>query len=289
VAERSASGCISVISKFFGPMRIILASLSALMIMLVTGCGIDGETDMPSGTPGMVNVEGRPIYLTCMGTGSPTVVLEAGGTGNSDNWSSVQQDIAAFTRVCAYDRAGEGFSSSVPALQSIEAMVRDLRSILRAGDIDGPFVIVGHSFGGRLARAFASIYPDEVIGMVLVDPGDEDFLRRAKELLTAEEWSQYSKVGGGIFARMKAFQRNLKIGPTGVIPIVVLSATEGIYRSGLDDEINKKLHGLLVTLHKELVAQSSNGTHVVAENSGHGIQDDRPDLVIDAIRQVTAN
>lgn len=168
-------------------------------------------------------------------------------------------------------------------------MVRDLRSILRAGEIDGPFVIVGHSFGGRLARAFASIYPDEVIGMVLVDRGDEDFLIRAQELLTAEEWSEYSKVAGGIVARMKAFQGNLIIGPPGAIPMVVLSAIGGIDRPGLDDEIDKKLQVLLLTLHLELVAQSSNRTHIVAENSGHGIQDDRPDLVIDAIRQVTAN
>ena len=234
----------------------------------------------------MVDVGGRLLYLACMGVGSPTVVLEGGGEGNSASWKIVQPSIAEFTRVCAYDRAGEGYSSSVSANPNIEAMVRDLRELLRAGGIEEPFVMVGHSFGGALARASASLFPDDVVGMILVDSGDDAFLNRAEEFLTPDEWGQYTEVGGGIVRRMREIQGTLKVGPLGDIPLVVLSASDYLDRPGLPNEIDVKLYEVLVTLHRELAAESAHGTHILAENSGHAIQDEQPELVINAIRQV---
>ena len=214
------------------------------------------------------------------------MVLEAGGKGNSANWSPVQSGIAELTRVCAYDRAGEGNSSSVPAHKTVEAMVRDLHALLDAAGIEGPYVIVGHSFGGRVVRPFANLYPNDVVGMVLVDPGHEDFQTRAEATLAPEEWLQYLEATGGAALRVQEMQGAVGLEPPGDFPLVVLSASGYIDHDGLANDVDERLHQVLVGLHKELVALSPNGTHIVAEGSGHGIQYDRPDLVLAAVRQV---
>ena len=239
-----------------------------------------------TGSPGLVDVEGRQLYLTCQGEGSLTVVLEAGGEGNSASWSPVQPRISEFTRVCAYDSTGEGFSSSFPAHESMDAMVKDLRSLLDAGGVSGPYVVVGHSFGGRLMPLFAHQYPADVVGMVLVDPGHEGFLSRAPNAVTSEEWQLYMELYGERMASMQETVTAADMGPSGDIPLVVLSASEPIDREGLSQEANEKFHDVLVGLHKELAANWPNGTHILVQNSGHAIQNDQPDLVIDAIRGV---
>lgn len=255
--------------------------LLALILAVLAGCST------PSGDPGLVDVGGgRLLYLTCQGEGTPTVVLEAGGMGNSDSWNPVQPAIAEFTRVCAYDRAGEGHSSSLPAHGSFEAMVRDLHALLEAGGIEGPYVVMGHSFGGRVIPHFADLYPNDVVGMVLLDPGHEDFSARAKAALAPLEWRQYLEAGGGRISSFEEAQGPSNLGAPGDFPLVVISAAQPIDRPGVSSEVNEKLYDLLVGLHREMVALSPDGTHIIAEGSGHGIQDDRPDLVVDAIRQV---
>ena len=204
--------------------------------------------------------------------------------GNSASWSPVQSSIAEFARACAYGRAGEGYSSSVPPHQSMQAIAGDLRALPDAAGIEGPYVMVGHSLGGRLVRPFANTYPDVVVGMVLVDPGHEAFLTRAQETLTPDEWTQYT--ANGVVFRMQEMEKTADTGPPGDFPLVVLSASGYIDHPSLSSEADEKLHLLLVTLHKELVALSPKGTHIMAENSGHGIQYDRPELIVDAISQV---
>ena len=267
-------------------MRAVLNSLVVSSVAVLAACGGGDQPSAPLGSPGLVDVGGRLLYLTCQGAGNPTVVLEAGGMGNSDSWNPVQPDIAAFTRVCAYDRAGEGYSSSVARHDSLEPMVRDLHALLIAGDVGGPYVMVGHSFGGRLVPHFASLYPNDVAGMVLVDPGHEDFLAKAEEVLTAGEWDEYVTASDGSVARMLAVQGTSKLDPPGDFPLAVLSASGYIDHPGVANAIDEKLHQVLVSLHKELAALSPDGTHITAENSGHGIQYDRPELVLGAIRQV---
>ncbi len=251
--------------------------LAILLVVVLVGCGSEDLIDVG---------DGRELYLACEGEGSPTVVLEAGGMGNSASWRPVQPDIAEFTRACAYDRAGEGHSSSVPAHDTFDAMVRDLHALLDAGGIEGPYVVMGHSFGGRVIPHFANLYPEDVVGMVLLDPGHEDFSARAEAALAPEEWQQYMEAGGGRISRFEEAQGNVELGPPGDFPLVVISAALYIDRPGVSNDVDEKLYQLLVGLHKELAALSPDDTHMIAEGSGHGIQDDRPDLVVDAIRQV---
>ena len=158
--------------------------------------------------------------------------------------------------MCAYDRAGEGHSSSLPAHDSFEAMVRDLHALLEAAGIEGPYVVMGHSFGGRLIPHFANLYPNDVVGMVLLDPGHEAFSARAEAALKPLEWQQYLEASGGRISDFEEAQGPGDLGAPGDFPLVVISAAHAIDRPGVSSEVNEKLYDLLVGLHREMVALS---------------------------------
>lgn len=128
--------------------------------------------DSRLGEPHLTEVgEGRKLNAFCIGEGSPTVLFEQGGEGNIANWKLIQPAISALTRTCFYDRAGFGYSD--PPQEPVTALnvTDDLRSLLMAEHIEGPLIIVGHSIGGFYATVYASRFPEDVAGLVLVDPG----------------------------------------------------------------------------------------------------------------------
>jgi pimeloyl-ACP methyl ester carboxylesterase len=116
---------------------------------------------------------GRTLNLRCAGRGTPTVILEAGFGATSQAWVKVQPQVARLTRVCAYDRAGYGFSPPGPLPRDGAAIVRDLDQALQAGGIKGPYIVVGHSAGGLYARLFAARHVREVQGLVFLDATPE--------------------------------------------------------------------------------------------------------------------
>ena len=116
---------------------------------------------------------GRRIFISCMGSGSPTVLFESGYRGGASAWYKVQSAVARTTRACAYDRAGYGESDPGPLPRDGESVARDLDAALRAAGIAGPLVMVGHSAGGLYVRLFSDLRPKDVVGMVLVDPSVE--------------------------------------------------------------------------------------------------------------------
>ncbi|MFN0104970.1 MAG: alpha/beta fold hydrolase [Bryobacteraceae bacterium] len=124
----------------------------------------------PPGQP--VDLGGRNLHIHCTGSGSPAVILEAGASGFSIDWSLVQPDIAKTNRVCAYDRSRLGWSDPGPAETAVN-FVQDLHRLLAAANEKSPYVLVGASMGGIYVRLFQMQYPDEVKGMVLVDPTHE--------------------------------------------------------------------------------------------------------------------
>src|SRR5207248_7467106 len=141
---------------------------------------------------------GRKIYLKCQGTGSPAVVLVGGRMASADDWSvadktapTVFSEVAKFTRVCAYDRPGTPVgekpsrSDPVPQPTTAEDAVADLHALLSAAGEAGPYVLVGHSYGGLVVRLYASTYPEDVSGMVLIDALAEEMKTR----LTPEQWA----------------------------------------------------------------------------------------------------
>jgi pimeloyl-ACP methyl ester carboxylesterase len=114
-------------------------------------------------------IGGHRLHLRCTGSGSPAVVLEPGGGEMSSNLAWIAPAVARDTRVCVYDRAGRGWSEASPAPQDAAQIAADLHTLLQRGNVPGPYVLAGHSFGGLYVLTFAARYPDDVAGMVLVD------------------------------------------------------------------------------------------------------------------------
>jgi pimeloyl-ACP methyl ester carboxylesterase len=119
----------------------------------------------------LVNVNGHKMHIYCMGAGSPTIILDHVGGGSSVDWSLIQPKLAEHTRVCAYDRAGFGWSDYNPAPRTLAQQVDEVHSLLQGANEHAPYILVGHSYGARVDRVYAAKYPDEVAGMVLMDAG----------------------------------------------------------------------------------------------------------------------
>ena len=136
----------------------------------------DQRTYPPPGR--LVDVGGYRMHLYCLGQGSPTVILDAANLGAVSNWAWVQPELASTTRVCAYDRAGLGWSDLSPQPQDTQQNAEALHTLLGNADVPGPYVLVGHSFGGLYTRMFAERFPDEVVGMVLIEGTLPDGLKR---------------------------------------------------------------------------------------------------------------
>ena len=199
----------------------VLATVLAIVGSLAVGPA-PKATASPAATgdfSGLVDIGGRSLYLECRGQGSPTVILEAGAGGRADVWSRdleepegtrtmVLPGVAAFTRVCAYDRPGTlterspsldphgplfypSRSDPVPQPRTTQDRVNDLHALLGAAAIPGPYVLVGHSAGGLVVRLYASEYPDEVVGMVLLDSTHEDVWLRFQEAMTPDQWAEF--------------------------------------------------------------------------------------------------
>ena len=117
----------------------------------------------------LIDVGGHRLHLSCTGSGSPTVVLEPGAGVMSSDLGWITPAVARDTRVCVYDRAGRGWSEPADTPQDATQIATDLHTLLHRGQVPGPYVLAGHSFGGLYTLTFAARYPDEVAGMVLVD------------------------------------------------------------------------------------------------------------------------
>lgn len=126
----------------------------------------------------LIDVGGHRLHVHCMGTGGPAVVMDAGAGGSSLDWHLVQPEVATFTRACAYDRGGFGWSEPGPMPRTIDRLAEELHSLLVNAEIPPPYVLVGHSFAGLNVRRFACKYPDEVAAIVLVDATHEDINAR---------------------------------------------------------------------------------------------------------------
>ncbi len=162
----------------------IIVALATVGAVYQMGGMLLNRRDYPP--PGhMVDIGGHRLHLYCVGTGTPTVILEAAAPGWSLYWSNVQPQLARTTRVCAYDRAGLGWSERGPLPRTGQRMAKELHRLLERAGIRGPTILVGHSLGGLVTRLYQHDYPQEVVGMVLVDAGHESEMRQAEFRLFA--------------------------------------------------------------------------------------------------------
>ena len=269
---------------------------------------------------GLVDIGGRSLYLECRGSGSPTVILEAGFRSRADVWTDdlLQPDaprtmvfpgVAAFTRVCAYDRPGTSTviddvlrpSRSDPVAMPRTALdsVQDLHALLQAAQVPGPYILVGHSYGGMLSRLYASTYPNEIVGMVLVDAFSEGLA----DQMTTEQWTAYKALFQPVPDALAGYEdleftdldtsvsqvrEATAASPLRPIPLVVLSRGQvmqmpadlpgGLTGEGLEHAWTVEQDRLATLL--------PDARHVIAHESEHYIQLQQPELVIEAVREV---
>jgi pimeloyl-ACP methyl ester carboxylesterase len=242
-------------------------------------------------TDQLVDIGGRRLHVSCSGAGSPTVILEAGLGDPLTTWKGVQPGVAEVTRVCAYDRAGLGTSDKDPRpeFRTSRAIVEDLSRLLSAAAISGPYVLVGHSLGGAHLRLYASRFPKDIVGMVLVDSSHEDQTARFKAtgapmpLLVAGENSER--------ADMQASLDEVGQVPWRAdIPLVVLSHGRTVADAvpNITKEQAARIEAAWADLQRDLAGRSSQGRLVIAQKSGHYVHAEEPELVIQANREVVA-
>ena len=144
----------------------------------------------------MVDVGGYSLHINCVGQGSPTVILESGSGLFSAQWVRVQRQVSSTTRVCAYDRAGMGWSEIGPDPRDAQRITSELHTLLGKAGIEGPYVLAGHSFGGMYMQTYAARYPDEVAGVALVDSSTDpdQFSQRLEAQDSNEPQEQTSAV-----------------------------------------------------------------------------------------------
>jgi pimeloyl-ACP methyl ester carboxylesterase len=242
----------------------------------------------------LTDIGGRQLYHAEMGTGDPTVILEAGLGASAASWSGVIPATASFARVMSYDRSNTIASASDPAPtpRSAADAVTDLHALLNAAAVPSPYVMVGHSVGGLFVRLYASRYPDEVVGLVLVDSSHEDQDERRRqmvspELFAAEQQAVHSNSEGIDLDRSFAQVREARAAsPLRPMPLIVLSAgvnDPAFFPANWPMDKEGQLHD---ELQRDMAGLVPGGRFVLAEKSGHFIQQSQPDLVLQAIRAV---
>ena len=195
------SGCLARMARF------LLWIAGILALLLVAGYIYQRQTTAADfeqyPAPGqLVDVGGYSLHIACSGAGSPTVIVDAGNGDFSLGWAGIQPEVAKFTRICTYDRAGYGWSDSSPNPRTAKVMAEELHSLLSNAGVEPPYILVGHSLGGYTVRMFADLYPADVVGVVLVDAGHEDQLKRfPPEFEKLEQQTVSYFAGGGLMAR----------------------------------------------------------------------------------------
>jgi pimeloyl-ACP methyl ester carboxylesterase len=304
-------------------------------VLLATACSgesspseANGETSSPaddvtgsdSASPSTdlfadVEFDGRRIHVTCFGptdATAPTVLFEAGGDEPSDTWDLVVDALSPTRRTCSYDRAGTGASPLPPTPpRTSKDLVADLEKVLEKAQIDGPFVLVGHSMAVWPLSVYAAAHPDDVAGVVLVDPRGPDVSAqwlaalpppRAKE----PEAVRLNREDLTVFEHDPSMNReHLDIarsaaeasavldarGPLfGDVPMLVLGAANThVAWDDLPPDLAKTFGRIWLGEQKGLAAESTNGAFEMVADSGHGIQDEQPQAVIDAVESVLAD
>lgn len=304
--------------------RFFVATAALVLILIVAGAiyqfaatRADAQRYSPRGK--MVDVGGFKLHLQCAGAGSPTVILENGLGAGVFGWNNVPPEIAKFTRVCRYDRAGVGWSETSPAGRDVNQINKELHELLINAGEQKPFVFAGHSNGGLYLQNYANQYPEEVAGLVLIDSshpqqpvrfGNASLVMLAAYLKIAapigvlrllsgagdsaarqefRAWKNSTKSHYATADEALAMEENCRVlrekpMQLGDKPLIVV--TRSLKTNPDDSEDAVKKNEIWQEWQSDLASRSINGKQIIAEKAGHGIQNDEPELVVNAIRQV---
>lgn len=301
-----------------------LARHCLLLVLLFAG-GAAADTraaeppaDEPRAPGTYIWVDGHRLHLNCQGSGSPTVVFDAGLGGSSLDWTLVQPEVAEFTRACAYDRAGYAWSDPGPLPRDSSNIVRDLEQLLGNGSVAAPYVLVGHSLGGLIVQHFARRHPRRIAGLVLVDATHEEQFRRLEELVLSDGNSRgptrlrlydaynvpeglpedVRRVAAAFVARAQSvivtrselnfLRATARSAPTATgafpdVPLVVISHREV---PGARAARDRQLAEMWMAMQIDLAALTRRSSHVIAKTEDHYVHVREPETVIGAVRSV---
>jgi pimeloyl-ACP methyl ester carboxylesterase len=244
---------------------------------------------------GLIDIDDRRLYLSSRGTDGPTVLFESGLGDSGAGWIAIDSAVMMFARVCSYDRANTfaGASDPAPTPRTAEDIVADLHALLSEASVPGPYILVGHSYGGLTARLYASLYPEQVAGIVFVDASHEDQTDRLVPLLSAEqlefvEQVESSNVEGVDMAASSEEMRSARsTHPLQPMPLFVLTAGQPTDPAAMPPDWPLEEEARIWNeLHEDLAGLVPGSRHVVAEQSSHYIHQRQPDLVVEAIQAV---
>ena len=313
-SKRRGRGCL----LWFGAG---LASLLGFMLVGYMYEPIAEAADVKAYPPPgqLVDVGGYRLHINCTGTGSPTVIIEAGLGDWSTSWGGyVQPEVAKTTRVCTYDRAGMGWSEAGPLPRDAAQFVKELHTLLQNADISGPYVMVGHSLGGLAVRVFVHDYSSEVAGVVLIESMNPKQLSQSSTEVHSQSNTQaqpfslqaaLARFGvARLLVKLPGIAPSLPANEEAYYPLYVrpqsfqatANESKGMPAAGAQAATVKTFGDLpLIVLtaklndipswpkwQTELLQLSSNSQQLFAENSGHNIQADEPDVVVAAILQM---
>jgi pimeloyl-ACP methyl ester carboxylesterase len=268
----------------------------------------------------LINIGTHQLHIHCTGTGTPTVIIDSGLGGFSLEWWRIQKTLSGYVKVCSYDRAGYGWSNAGPSPRTTKRIAEELRVLLKTAHIPGPYILVGHSFGGFNIRYFASQNPDLVAGMVLIDsshprqferfpapkPEPRIILKKnikytiTKPVMPANYPAQVKTKGYQLMATRKARNAYLqesnrfKLSAKQVlaedylpdIPLTILSRGKRVWP---ENELGDELEMIWDELQDDLALLTSQTLHLSAKQSGHLIHLDQPELVTKAILKTVSN
>ncbi len=243
----------------------------------------------------LVNVGNHSLEMIQAGTGEYTVIFESGFGTPYTVWGNVASEVMQTNQVMLYSRAGTGNSEPNPNTHTLEQAVQDLETLIEMATLKAPFILVGHSYGAFIIRAYASKHPDKVKGLVFVDPAHEKMMQELKKADYTKAVKDMELQNSFVPAKFK--QENEAInaifekaelpdfGKLPQVPAVVLTSVQ--------KRVNPELFlhepkGVEVwrNLHNELFSQFTSGAHIITSRSGHNIHREEPELVINAISQV---
>ena len=301
--------------------RVVLWVGAAVFVAIIATTGLQAvlshlslRNNPPPGS--LVELNGRKVHVLCAGEGSPTVILEAGLPASSLTWMSVFSEIAELTRVCAYDRPGYGWSQPTTSPRTAETIVQELRVLLQSTDTQPPYILVGHSFGGLLMQLYATRFPNDFTGMVLVDSSHPDQAHRTLDLQEIDTISFAMKTLGPIGIVRLLFpvpagnpeSRDVSVREQErellMTSRTLWTATREM--SGLRESLRQVTEStvdlgskpLVVlsegrrraeswqALQEDLSRMSTNSEWQVVDGAGHFVQHDQPDVVVGAVRRV---
>ena len=254
------------------------------------------ETRPTASIDELVGADGQRVHVRCVGQGDTTVLLIAGFGGDTTNWVNVEPAIAARARVCSYDRPGTGTSDPATSTATFTTAATALHTLLSTIGETGPYVAVGHSFGGAEAVAFASLFADEVAAVVLIDASPTTWPTASCSV--ADDGSDMAAMMrascAGVFLPTgnierldvaAAFAEIAEINSLGSLPMAVITAT----KRDLADMTAPEVAHLTATWNQgqqDWIALSSASHLVSVDRTGHHIEIDQPEVVIDEITRL---